>query len=39
MKLMIFAGTTEGHDLCRFLSKNNVPEKIISFIRRDTPSA
>lgn len=24
MKLMIFSGTTEGHDLCRFLSKNNV---------------
>ena len=24
MKLMIFSGTTEGHDLCRFLSKNSV---------------
>ena len=24
MKLMIFSGTTEGHGLCRFLSKNNV---------------
>ena len=24
MKLMIFSGTTEGHDLCRFLSKKSV---------------
>ena len=28
MKLMIFSGTTEGHDLCRFLSKNNVQAEV-----------
>ena len=28
MKLMIFSGTTEGHDLCRFLSKNSVQADI-----------
>ena len=28
MKLMIFSGTTEGHDLCRFLSKSNVQAEV-----------
>ena len=28
MKLMIFSGTTEGHDLCRFLSKNSVQAEV-----------
>ena len=28
MKLMIFSGTTEGHGLCRFLSKNNVQAEV-----------
>ena len=28
MKLMVFSGTTEGHDLCRFLSKNGVKAEV-----------
>ena len=28
MKLMIFSGTTEGHELCRFLSKNSVQAEV-----------
>lgn len=28
MKMMIFSGTTEGHELCRFLSKNSVQAEV-----------
>ena len=28
MKLVIFSGTTEGHELCRFLSKNSVQAEV-----------
>lgn len=28
MKMMIFSGTTEGHELCRFLSKNGVQTEV-----------
>ena len=28
MKLMIFSGTTEGHELCRFLSLHGVPAEV-----------
>lgn len=28
MRLMIFSGTTEGHELCRFLSKNSVQAEV-----------